>query len=74
MATFEKLYKDFREKKVECDKDEQETLQAFEMETGARRNMITVAGEREGRRVLYASRLDSVCWTVHGPCMYLDRR
>ena len=47
MATFENLYKDFRQKKVDCDKEEQETLQAFEMETGARRNMITVAGDTE---------------------------
>ena len=47
MATFENLYKDFRQKKVDCDKEEQETLQAFEMESGARRNMITVAGDSE---------------------------
>ena len=32
---------------ADCDKEEQETLQAFEMESGARRNMITVAGDSE---------------------------
>ena len=59
VATFENLYKDFREKKVECDKEEQSTLQAFEMETGARRNMITAEEKAKSEKSEMSAQLDS---------------
>merc|ERR1719440_543514 len=59
VATFEKLFKDFRQKKVECDKEEQDTLQAFEMETGARRNMITAEEKAKTEKSEMSAQLDS---------------
>jgi uncharacterized coiled-coil DUF342 family protein len=59
VATFEKLYKDFRQKKVDCDKEEQDTLQAFEMETGARRNMITAEEKAKSEKSEMSAQLDS---------------
>jgi len=59
IATFTDLLKDFKTKKVEVDQEEQETRQAFEMESGARRNLIKAEEKSKSEKSEMSAQLES---------------
>ena len=59
VATFTDLLKDFKTKKVEVDQEEQETRQAFEMESGARRNLIKAEEKSKSEKSEMSAQLES---------------
>jgi hypothetical protein len=59
VATFQKLLKDFKTKKVETDQEEQATRQAFEMESGARRNLIKAEEKSKSEKSEMSAQLES---------------
>jgi hypothetical protein len=59
ISTLKGLNKDFKEKKVEVDQDEQETLQTFEMTSGARRNQIKAEEHSKSQKAELSAQLES---------------